>query len=214
MAWKEAKRLRSTAFGPEEFLLAILHPDAEADTIAARALRDCGIDRDALAELAKPRRSKQEIAGGPQINPAGYQLRSLAEGIAAGLGARAVTSEHVLLAFIWEPTWSSWQLERLGSSREQLKERLAALGVELPQQELPSPDPRKWGPKVDVTIDELWILLRELPYVMPQRAQLCFSHDWKQGSIGATEGVDLRVYIPRAFDRHRRLNLPPDASAA
>lgn len=209
LASREAKRLRSTAIGPEEYVLAILHPEA-GESIAARALRDCGISREALAELTEPKRSREEIEGGPQRNPAAYFFMGTAEGIAAGLGASEVTPEHVVLAFLWDPNRSSRQLERLGASREQVRSRLAELGVELPQAELPVPDPRRWGPKVDVSLDQLWILLRELPYVLPQDAGLSFNHDWKKGWIAATEGVDLVVYIPRALARHRRLNLPPE----
>jgi ATP-dependent Clp protease ATP-binding subunit ClpA len=46
LAWQEAKRLRSTVIGPEEFLLAILHPEA-GDSVAARALHECGVTREA-----------------------------------------------------------------------------------------------------------------------------------------------------------------------
>ncbi len=167
-------------------------------------MRDCGADREDVAELATWKRSEQEIEGGPQLNPAAYQLMSLAEGMAAGLGAPEVMPEHVLLAFLWDPGWSG----RQRFSRERLSARLAELGIRLPQAELPPVDPRRWGPRVDVPLDELWILLRELPYVMPPGAQLSFNHDWRKGWIVATEGVDLAVYVPRARARHRRLHLP------
>lgn len=209
LAWREAKRLHSTAIGPEEFVLAILHPEA-GESIAARALRDCGISREALARLTEAKRSEEEIEGGPQLNPAAYRFEGTAEGIAAGLGALEATPEHLILAFIWDPDWSSPQLEQVGTSREAVRSRLAELGVELPQAELPVPDPRRWGPRVDVPLDELWILLRELPYVLPRGAQFSFNHDWKKGWLRPTEGVDLAVYIPRALARHRRLNLPPE----
>lgn len=209
LAWQEAKRLRSTAMGPEEFLLAISHPEA-GDSIAAQALRDCGIDREALTELAEHKASETEIAGGPQFSPAGYQLMSKAEGIAAALGASEVTAEHLLLGYLWDPDHSAWQLEHLGSSRERVRAQLADLGADLPEVEFPAPDPRRWEQRVEVSLEELWVLIRELHYVMPADAHLAFNHDSKKGWISATEGVDLAVYIPRALDRHRRLNLPPN----
>lgn len=209
LAFAEAKRLGSMAVGPEELLLAILHPDAP-ESIAARALRDAGIDRDALAELVRAKGSRNEIEGGPQLNPAGYQLMSLAEGMAAGMGAPVVAPEHVLLGFLWEPGWAA-RLEHLGCSREDLAARLAQLGVRLPQAELPPRDSRRWGASTDVPIEDLPILLRHLPYVMPRDAQLSFNHDWRKAWIGATEGVDLAVHLPRARARHRRPDLPAQA---
>lgn len=125
------------AIGPEEYLLAILHPEA-GDPIAARALHDCGVGREALTELVKPKQSPEVVEGGPQLNPAAYQLMSLAEGIAAGLGAPEVTLEHVLLAFLWDPR-SDAQFELLGSSRARVRGRLAKLGIDVPQAELPPP---------------------------------------------------------------------------
>ncbi len=213
LAWQEAKRLHLTAIGPDELLLGILHPEA-GDSIAAVALRDSGVNARALTELVERRASKQEIEGGPQYNPAGYMLMSLAEGMAAALGASEVAPEHLLLAFLWDPDRSAWQLEQIGSSREQVRARLADLGIDLPQAELPAPDPRRWGASVEVSLDELWILIRELHYVLPADAQFAFNHDWKKGWVKGTEGVDLAVYIPRALARHRRLNLPPNGDEA
>jgi hypothetical protein len=207
LAWSEAKRLGSAAIGPKEFVLAILHPEA-GGAVAAQALRDCGIGREALAELTMRKRTRKAIEGGPQLNPAAYRLKGLAEGIAVGLGAADVRAEHVLLAFLWERDFS-WVFAKLGSSRELVRARLAELGVDLPQPDLPPPDPRRWGPSVEVALDELWILLRELPYVLPGGAQFRFNHDRKKGWIEATAGVDLAVYMPRAFARHRRLRMPP-----
>jgi hypothetical protein len=207
LAWQEAKRLRSTVIGPEEFILAILHPEA-GDSVAAQALRECGITREVVEELTRRHQRKEEIPGGPQFNPAGMQLQSMAEGIAAGLGDRGVRAEHVLLAYLWDSTYSAWQLERLGTSREQVQQRLTAAGVHLPQTDLPAPDPRKYGPRVDVPLEDLWILLRQLWYVLPQGASFAWNHDWKTGWISVTEGLDAQNFIQRALERHRRIKLP------
>jgi hypothetical protein len=202
LAWSEAKRLGSMVIGPTELVLAILHPDA-GDSAAARALRDCGIGRDELGELTALKANGEAIEGGPQLNPAAYGMLGMAEGIAAGNGATEVTADHVLLAFLWEPSRSEGVLERFGSSRELVLRSLAELGVDLPQDELPPPDPRRWGPSVDVPLDELMMLVRELPYVLPADAQIRFNHDRKKGWIAATEGIDLPTYIPRALARHQ-----------
>jgi len=208
LAWREAKRLRSMAVGPEEYVLAILHPEA-SESLAARALRDCDISRDALAELTESKSSQEQVEGGPQLNPAAYRFLGTAEGIAAGMGAPEVTAEHVLAAFLWDPHHSS-RLERIGASREEVRIRLVELGAEFPPAGLPAPDPRRWGPKVDVRLEELEVLLRELPYVLPGDARMSFNHDWDTAWIATTEGVDLVACIPRALARHQRLNLPSE----
>jgi hypothetical protein len=116
----------------------------------------------------------------PKLNPAVIELTSRAEGIAAALGSAEVSAEHVLLAYLWDPT-SDGQLAQLGTSREAVRSHLAELGTSLPQAALPAPDPRRWGSRTDVPVDELWILLGELPYVMPTGVQFIFNHDWKTG---------------------------------
>jgi hypothetical protein len=209
LAWQEAQRLRSTVIGPEEFLLALLHPEA-GDSVAAQALRECGITRNAVEELTRRQQREEEIPGGPQYNPAGQHLTYMAEGIAAGLGESEVRAEHVLLAYLWEPEHSASELEQLGTSREDVRTRLAMLGIDLPQPGLPAPDPRKYGPDVDVALDDLWILLRELWYVLPQGASFTWNHDWKKGWVSVTDGLDANEYIQRALERHRRIYLPPE----
>jgi hypothetical protein len=207
LAWQEAKRLRATVIGPEEFILAILHPEA-GDSVAARVLRECGITRDAFEGFTRRHQREEEIPGGPQFSPAGLHLQYLAEGIAAGLGDNEVGAEHVLLAYLWDPNHSAGQLEQLGTSREDVRWRLAALGVDLPQPTLPARDPRKYGPKVDVPLDDLWILIRELWYVLPEGASFSFNHDRKKGWISLTDGLDAQEHIGRALERHRRIDRP------
>jgi ATP-dependent Clp protease ATP-binding subunit ClpA len=202
LASSEASRLGSVVIGPEELVLAILHPDA-GDSVAARALRDCGIEREGLAELTARKGNGEAIDGGPQLNPAAYRLLGLAEGIAAGLGSSDVGPEHLLLAFVWEPRFSAGVFETQGSRRELVRARLAQRGVDLPQADLPASDDRRWGPTIDVPLDELPILVQELQYVLPPAADIRFNFDRRNGWIAATEGVDLADYIPRALARHQ-----------
>jgi hypothetical protein len=212
LAWREAKRLRCVAIGPEHFLLAILHPEA-GDSLAARALRECGITRERLEPVTHPQRSERDIPGGPQFNPAGMRVQSVAEGIAAGLGAAAVRAEHVLLAYLWEPNHSAWQLEQVGTSRTQVRKRLTDVGVDLLQHDLPAPDTRRYGRCVDVPLEQLWLLLHELWYVLPQGASFRWNHDWKKGWISLTEGLEPQEYVERALARHRRIHLAPQEDA-
>lgn len=206
LAWREARRLGSTVIGPEELVLAILHPEAD-DSAAAQALRACGVDRAALEALTGPQRQKDEIPGGPQHSPASYQLTFLAEGIAAGLGDSEVRAEHVLLAYLWAPECSARDLEHLGTSREDVLAELTARGVDVPQHMLPASDPRRYGPSVDVSLDELWILLRQLHYVLPLGADFTWNHDGTKGWVSVTEGLDADLYVRQALERRR-----PDVS--
>jgi hypothetical protein len=209
LAPQEAERLRSTVIGPEELVLALLHPDA-GQSVAAQALLKCGITRASFEELTRRQQREEEIPGGPQYNPAGLHLEKMAEGLAAGLGHSEVRAEHVLLAYLWDPDLCGTQLERLGTSRDEILKQLIELGVDAPRAPLPAPDPREYGPEVEVALDDLWILLHELWYVMPKGASFTWNHDWKKGWVSLTKGLDANEYIERALERHRRVNLPPE----
>jgi Clp amino terminal domain, pathogenicity island component len=209
LAWREARRLGSTVISPDEYVLAILHPKA-GDSVAAQALRACGVDREALEALTGRQRDEEEISDGPQYNPAGYKLTALAEGIAAGLGASEVSAEHVLLAYLWAPEHSASVLEHLGTTREEVRAALAARGVDGPQGTLPASDPRRYGPCVDVPLDDLWILLRQLDFVLPLGASFAWNHDGTKGRVSVTEGLDADLYVQRALERHRSSFLPAE----
>jgi Clp amino terminal domain, pathogenicity island component len=209
LAWREAKRLRSPVIGPDTFLLALLHPEA-GESRAAQALRRCGVTREAVEEMAGRGQRDEDVPDGPQYSPAGLNLRNMAEGLAAGLGDSEVRAEHVLLAYLWEPHNSAWQLEHLGTSRDEVLSSLAELGVDVPRPPLPAPDPRTYGPQVDVALDDLWILLRALWYVLPPGASFTWNHDGKKGWVSLTEGLDGNEYVERALERHRRLDLLSD----
>jgi hypothetical protein len=131
----------------------------------------------------------------------------LAEGIAAGLGDLDVRAEHVLLAYLWMPDNSARTLEQLGTSREQVRDRVAELGVALPRAELPAPDPRRYGPDLYVSLDELSILLDELWYVLPRGASFAWNRDKEKGWVSLTEGLEPAGYVKAALDRHQQAHL-------
>ena len=89
---------------------------------------------------------------GISLSPAAYALIGRAEGLAAGLGADAVTAEHVLLALIWRPE-RDWPLALAGTTREAVDERLQARGVRLPI-ELPPSQERPAGAEQRVYFPE------------------------------------------------------------
>jgi hypothetical protein len=203
LACREAERLASVAVGPPHIVLAILNPRA-GESLAARALRDCGVTYERAEELTSSYGARDGAPRTPQFNPAALHLKYLAEGIAAGLGDVEVQGEHVLLAYLWMPEQSGRAFEQLGTSREQVRDRLAELGVSLPETDLPASDPRRYGPKIEVSLDELAILLKELWYVLPQGACFTWNRDRKKGWLNLTEGLDPDDYIKQALERHQR----------
>lgn len=218
LALGEAKRLRSLAIGPPEIVLAIVHPDA-GDSPAARALTACGLSRDVLERLAPHHRSGDETADqsagepAPQLNPAALHLYYLAQGIAAGQGAAAVGPEHLLLAFIWDPSFSAWQLQLLGTTRERLRDELARQGATLPQTDLPARDPRRYGPRVEVSMDQARALTRHLWHVLPAGASFIWNRAGEGGVIAVSEGLDPDEYVRRALERHDRLTAEASGSS-
>lgn len=195
-AWREAERSRSRAAGTDELLLAVV---GHSDSVAAQALRDSGVESERVEAVISQRRRERKDAEELRFTPAAHQLIGCAEGIAAGLGHDEVRPEHLLLAFLWKPECSNWPLEELGSSREQVYAALSARGVDVPQSELPAPDPRKYGPQVKVSLEELSILLDRLFDVLPEGASFTWNRNNEQGWISVTEGLDARHFIQLAL---------------
>jgi ATP-dependent Clp protease ATP-binding subunit ClpA len=95
-AGREAAALRHRWLDPEHFLLALLR----RDDVAAQALASAGLDYETVR--ADVGRNGVEGDGVVETSAATSALMGFARGVAAGVGADAVTSEHVLLALVWE----------------------------------------------------------------------------------------------------------------
>lgn len=216
-ASKEAEDLGHDWVGGDHFMLALLRPGD--DSLAAQALRSCGLTHDAYAEAfvrvleeaeeARPARQRRERAG-VKPNPYTYWARGFADGVAVGLGAAAAGPEHVVLALIWDqwtPTTSV--LHRLGLRREDLFNALADVGVPLPPIGLPLLDERRVGETVVVPIEQLQALVAELPGLLPSGTYFGFNHDAKEhGWINAGAEVGLPRYIKLALEVWERGKLP------
>src|SRR3954453_8047487 len=137
LAYDVAQRLGSAVVGPPHLLLAILDERAD-DSRAAQALGDCGVTSEAAEALARDyARDDRDEAHTPQTNPAFQNLQNMAEGMAAGLRGAGVRGEPALPPFLGDPNFPAPALSRLETSREQVRDRLAELGVRLPQSGLP-----------------------------------------------------------------------------
>src|SRR4029079_8235136 len=101
----------------------------EERTLAARALRDSGVDYDALRTLLRgDGRSRPPRSSARAYPPAFYAMDARADGIALAFGAKQVEPEHLLLAILWESqSRTRSRLEQLGTTPQAVQRRLREL---------------------------------------------------------------------------------------
>ena len=166
-AAEEAERLGHPELDPEHLVLAMLHP--EADSTAGRALRACGLTYEAFLREVEDlppkyleRKGTPVLPRGRIVSREGTSLLARAEGLALGLGSARVRIEDVLVALIWrEPeSMATTILDRLGATRERIREELEALDVDMPS--LPLPRRREWEEWRPISREELDRLGAEL----------------------------------------------------
>jgi hypothetical protein len=161
LAVREAVELGHVELDPQHQVLAMLHPEATPSR-AGQALRACGLTHESFRReveqlppgyLARGREVPE--GGGRTLSLAAMQLDARAEGIALGRGNPRVRIEDVLLAIIWEepPSMVTQLLDRLGATRERIREELEALKVDMPA--LPFRPRREWEEWREVSQDEL-----------------------------------------------------------
>jgi hypothetical protein len=168
LAAREAGALNHRWLGSEHFLLALLASEAEG-TPAYEAMRTCSVEYDGVcAELvrtqeAQGRPLEKAEWGGVLTNAEAHQVTAFASGLALGLGAEEVQSEH---------------------------ERRCESAVGAPS---PPPAWRQMcrGERVVVPIEQTQALISELPRLLPGEATFSFNHDgekeaWFQATGGST----------------------------
>jgi hypothetical protein len=91
LGFAESFRLEHSWLGREQFILALVHP--AQDTVAASALRSCGVSYEAMARALGERYGDDDAPersfdpeDGVLLSPAGHQLLARAEGLALGMG--------------------------------------------------------------------------------------------------------------------------------
>jgi hypothetical protein len=197
-AFEEARALGDGYMDPTHFVLAIL---TAAETPAAAALRECGLDHETLSAHVRrwsagmdpplPEATPEELAS-PVLNPATYQLMGRAEGIAIGLDEPVATAEHVLIAYVWS---DSGTLAALDVSRESVLDGLRERGIRVPATPLPPP-PRSSGSRVFVPYDALMDVVDALTATLPRDAGLGFNHDGvSRAWVSAFPEIDLQERI-------------------
>jgi hypothetical protein len=199
-AAREAVALGFSWVGPDEFLLAILALDDHS--VARAALEGCGIRRDEFADALKRSVDESdspsdEVAepSGMTLNPAGHELIGRAEGLAAGLGAPAVSDEHVLIAYLWDA--SSAELEVLcGVTREAVMDRLRSLGVAVPSGHLPSSSVPRPQTKVFIPYSDHMRVVTALISRLPRDSRFGFNHDGRSRAwVVADWQIDLEAEV-------------------
>ena len=192
----EATELNGQTLDAGHVLLAIARSD---DHPAARVLHEAGATHEAIAEVYRP--IIETMAHGPddRINPrwmwngSGWALVKFAEGLATGQGL-PLSDEHFLLAIAWdEHALSAVVLRKLGVDRAALVAALAERGVPVPAGAPPAdPPPVDWDERVDLTTEELRLVLRELARRVTGERNYAFNHDGKgHATIIAARGVPL-----------------------
>jgi hypothetical protein len=213
-AGREADALGIGWIGPDEFLLALLAANDRSPALIA--LEDCGIRHDEFADAVKrsideadPPVDDSRDDGGRTLNPAAHELIGRAEGVAAGLGASAVSREHVLIAYLWDT--SSDELEMLcGVTREEVMERLRSLGVQTPSGPLPPFPVRRPQTKVFVPYADLMPVVSALTARLPRDASFGFNEDGKSRAwVSADSEIDLQGEVAAVL---RELGIQPEGS--
>jgi hypothetical protein len=176
LAFGEAFRLEHSVVGDEHFLLALLHPSQ--DTAAARALRAGGVSYEVVSqELSRAIRESdpppREFDPESGVCLSGSnRLLARTEGLAVGLGDPVPREEHLLLAYLWD-TDGEWPLDRCGTTRQEVYERLAEEGVALPTVPLPPTriPPKGLHQRVDVPPERLREVLSALHSLLPEESE-------------------------------------------
>jgi hypothetical protein len=178
LAFDEARALGDTTVGTWHFLLGI----ARGDSLAARALRECGATPDRLTDAYKRRRAQWEEEH-PQAqrdwlqpNPAAYALMGRAEAFAAAAGSTRVAPEHALLGLLWDfQSVQTALLRAAGTSRAEVRDALGRLGGYIPPIDLPPEDWRPWGERVWVPADRFGLVLRNVMARLPEGTRFGFN---------------------------------------
>jgi hypothetical protein len=184
--------------------LHILLGISRTDSRARRALDAVGIThrrlQEAANELLEGSASDPE---GPELvmtmfNPAGARAVNWAEGYATGRG-ETPADDHLLLAILWDNVcFSASVFRHLGVSRAAVVEALRREGASAPDADPPADRPQvEWGDKIELTMDELRVVVRELPKRIDLRSrQFGWNHDGRgHGFVIAERTIDLRRHV-------------------
>jgi hypothetical protein len=200
-AVQEARGLGHDWVGPAHFVLAILSTRADSPSVVA--LEAAGVTRMAIVQRLTEGDDDGLNDGGsvssvtPSLTPSSYALLGRADGLAAGMGAVQITTEHLLLAYLWDQD-TAHDVDPTGGGevRSALVARLKLLDVPMPRLWFSHQRPSASGPPVLVRSEDLMPIVRILQTSLPADSGLGFNEDGHGGAwISAREGVDLESRI-------------------
>lgn len=200
LAIPEAEALGHNWIGDLHILLGICRTNPSA----RRALNAVGVTYERLQEAAlerlrtSPRDPDASEPSNWSFNPAAAKAVNWACGYAVGRGERP-SVDHLLVGVLWNPgSVTAMVFRGLGVSRGALIEALRHEGARAPDAEPPPDRPQvNWGEKIDLSLDELRVVVRELPKRIDLRPrQFGWNHDGKgSGFVVADRAIDLRGHV-------------------
>ena len=201
-ASEQARLVRSTTVGTQHVLLALLAPGE--DSVATQALVHSGITYElvhARAVQVAGSSSRRGRAFGSTFSPSWYGFVGRVEGLAAGLGAKLIGPEHMLLGLLWEPhPVDSGFFEEHGTSSRAIQRRLAKLGVSVPPGQAPLKDDTRWGDFVTLRVpgQDAWELANLVRQLCPEGAPFGFNFNSTRAWFHSGAGIDLVTLVRRA----------------
>jgi len=200
IAIPEAEALGHNWIGELHILLGI----SRTDSRARRALDAAGVSPERIQEVASELlKGSASDPEGPELakwmfNPAAAKAINWAEGYAAGRG-ESPGDEHLLVAVLWDNIcFIAAVFRRIGVSRAAVLEALRREGGSAPDAD-PPPDPPQvdWGEQIELTMDELRVVVEELPKRIDFRSrQFAWTTDGRgHGLVAADRAIDLRGHV-------------------
>ena len=208
LAIPEARALGHGWLGEVHILLGI----SRTETRARLALDAVGITHQRIQEAANELlKGSTSDPGGPELprwsfNPAGAKAINWAEGYATGRADEA-DDDHLLVAVLWDNhCFTAAVFRRLGVSRAAVIEALRREGASAPDADPPpDPPPVDWGEKIELTMGELRVVVRELPKRIERfSGRIGFNHDGKgHGFVIADRAIHLRGHVDAILGHSR-----------
>lgn len=203
LAEEEALDIGHGWVGTEHLLLGLLRSVGEGRVESGELRRvlerpSLARAREIVLELLPPDTEGRTEAGAAMTPRAGRVLGHSAT-VAADTGAGFISVAHLLLGLLWEVKGIGARiLDEYGLSYGSAADALGVSVSRLPD----PPDDRPFGSRVDVSLQELEILLRELPGMIPPGSPLAFNlSDDDRAWVCLGENLDAEAYVREALAR-------------
>jgi hypothetical protein len=196
---RHARALGRDVASDDLFLLALTEADEAGP--ARQALASAGLTSERVLDQIRATGDGADKPVQPALRfaPAYYKLLGLAQGFAAGLGDGKITSEHVLLAILWNGDRSLQVLWRLGVRRETILEHLRAAGVAVPAAALPGVVEVEWGARVWFERDQVARVLDHVRLQVAPGVRWAFNYEADRAWACAEASVDLAALVSAAL---------------